>query len=518
MTEAQAKIELIKKCKESLLFLGKTIMPKAFYLASPPFHVELAQLFTDRSQKKTCVQAPRGFAKSTIGMLAIVDHILFDEGDKVVVIQSKTLKESKKRLARLKNLFEYGKEFGALFGYAGEQVADYWREDSVKTTIWGSKVTIHALGTGQQIRGLLDDDTRVTFLLLDDPEDEINTKTIDAMDHNFDLLLAAIPGLDRRGSRIIVIGTPLNQRCMVERLANMGGWKFKRYQALNEKTGETLWEKMLPFAELMQEKQDLMSVGRVSKWYSERQCVITGDDDQLFEENDLMWYDGYTEKVDGEIFLHITHKGRRKDEEGNWKLIELQEKEVIPINTFLGIDPASSEKKESDFSTTVPVGYSEKKDVYVLDYYEKQAKPTDHARQIYQRYHELLPKRTHVESVSYQEMLRMTLKEFFEDENEFPMGLGKKFNPRTDKNERLKSLQRFTKGKKLWLKPSMHRLIDEMLLFPRGNKNLLDGLWYATVYMYPPDHEIATEKTQQEKDYELFMQQNANYKKQWMAA
>lgn len=503
MTEQEAKLEVIRRCKEDLLFLGKTIMPKAFYLESPPFHRELAQLFTDRSQKKTCVQAPRGYAKSTIGVLAVIDHILFDKGDKVVVIQSKTGKESRKRLQKIKNVLNYSQAFAHLFGFAGEEVASTWNRDMIQTKIDNDQVTIHALGTGQQIRGLLEDDTRVTFLLLDDPEDELNTKTIDAMDHNFDLLLAAIPGLDKRGSRIIIIGTPLNQMCMVERVSKMGGWKFRRYHACNEQTGETLWEEMESFEELMQEKQDLMSVGRVSKWYSERQCEITGDDDQLFEEADLMWYDGWLEMIEGEGFLHITHKNRRKDDKGNWELIELKEEEIIPVNNFLGNDPASSRRPGADYSTSVPVSYSSNKDVYVLEYYEKQVKPTDHARHIYEKFYEIRPKRTHIETVSYQEMLRAMLKELFEDENEFPPGINKKFNPRNDKDDRLQSLQRFTKGRKLWLKPNMHRLISEMLLFPRGRKNLLDGLWYATFYMYPPDHELSDQRD--ERDLKHFI-------------
>lgn len=34
----------------------------------------------------------------------------------------------------------------------------------------------------------------------------------------------------------------------------------------------------------------------------------------------------------------------------------------------------------------------------------------------------------------------------------------------------------------------MNRALDEMLLFPRGNKNILDGLWYATRRLSVPDH------------------------------
>jgi len=241
---------------------------------------------------------------------------------------------------------------------------------------------------------------------------------------------------------------------------------------------------------LMQEKEDLLSIGKVSMWYSEKQCVITGDEDALFEETDIRWWDGYLDIIEQEAFLHITHLNRRKTSKGNWELISLDEERIIPVNTYMGVDPASSLRRKADFSTTVPIAVDHRKNIYMLPYFEKRVRPTVHAKQITDKFLEIRPKKTYIETVAYQESLRNMVKDWMEENNEYIPGIGKKWQPRNEKDDRLQDLQRFTKQHKLHLQPGMHRLLDEMLLFPRGNKNLLDGMWYATRSMSEPYHDI----------------------------
>ena len=179
MTEEEQKIELISKCKENLLLFGRIITPNAFELPSPQFHYELVTLLTDRKLLKLAIEAPRGYAKSTLCILTVLDHLIFDKGPKYVVIQSKTQREAKKRLGAIKNIIEYSRIFQDLFGYMGVNVAKTWREDSI---ILPNGDTIEAKGYGQPVRGGLTEDwARVTLYYLDDPEDEDNTKTKDAL-------------------------------------------------------------------------------------------------------------------------------------------------------------------------------------------------------------------------------------------------------------------------------------------------------------------------------------------------
>ncbi|HDY89907.1 MAG TPA: hypothetical protein ENH82_17535 [bacterium] len=508
------KQRVLELCKEDLIFFGRTVSPAAFELPSPDFHYELTPLLTDRKLLRLAIEAPRGYAKSLLCIFTVLDHLMFDEGNKYVVIQSKTQREAKKRLGAIKNIIEYSPAFRGLFGYMGMQAAKQWREDSITITLpGGASATIEAKGYGQPVRGGLTEDwARVTLYYLDDPEDEDNTKTKNAMDDNLKKFLSALPGLKKKSGKVIVVGTPINQSCLIEKLRKMGGWVFKHYQAVNEKTKEVLWKEMETYDELMREKESLMSVGRLSMWFSEKQCVITGDGDQLFEETDLRWWDGYLETIGEDSYLHITHENRRKSANNNWEMILLAEERVIPVNTYIGVDPASSLRRGADFSTTVPLCHDERKNIYMLPYFEKRVKPTEHARQIQDKFLEIKPKKTYIETVSYQESLRSMMREWMEETENYISGLERKWQPRQDKNDRLFELQRFTKSHRIHLQPGMHRLLDEMLLFPRGNKNILDGLWYATRNLKVPYH---TEKDTEDDELKYFLHQTEK-KNNWM--
>ena len=516
MTNEKAKIEILKKCRDDLLYFGKMVSPAAFTIKSPEFHYELADLFIDRSTKRIAIEAPRGYGKSTLCIFTVLHHLMFDKGSKYVVIQSKTQREAKKRLNAIKNIMEYSSVFRSLFGYMGMQASKTWREDSI---ILPNGDTIEAKGYGQPVRGGLTEDwARVTLYYLDDPEDEDNTKTINAMDDNLKKFLSALPGLKRESGRVIVVGTPINQVCLVEKLRKMSGWVFKHYQAVNEKTKEVLWEEMETYQELMKDKEDHLSIGKVSMWYSEKQCLITGDEDQLFEESDIKWWDGYLETNGEDSFLHITHLNRRRTDKGGWDMILLDEERIIPVNTYIGVDPASSLREGSDFSTTVPLCYDERKNIYLLPYFEKKVRPTDHARQIQDKFLEIRPKKTYIESTAYQESLRSIMREWMEEKGEYIGGIEKKWQPRKEKDDRLFELQRFTKQKRLYIQPGMHRMLDEMLLFPRGNKNLLDGLWYATRNLREPYHTADSIKKDMEDEELKYFLRMGRKRNNWMAA
>ena len=489
--QIQAKRQVLQKCKDDFLFLGRTVAKNAFELPTPEFHYELRDILMDRKQYRVAIEAPRGYAKSVLAIFTVLDHILFDDGVKFVVIQSKTQREAKKRLGAIKRIFQDSQPFNDLFGHINEHTCKTWTQDTVIYSSPNLSFTIEAKGYGQPVRGGLTEDwARVTLYYLDDPEDEDNTKTKEAMDDNLKKFLSALPGLKKRAGRVIVVGTPINQACLVEKLRKMGGWTFKHYQAVDEKTKEVLWPEMENYKELMQDKEDHLSIGKVSMWYSEKQCVITGDEDALFEEDDIRWWDGYLETEGEDSYLHVTHMNRRKAANGNWEMIQLESEKVFPVNNFVGVDPASSLRRGADFSTTVPGSYSARKELFLLPYFEKRVRPTDHAKQIEEKYLELRPKKTYVESIAYQEALKSIIKDWMEDNDEWIPGINKDWKPRNEKSERLKDLQRFTKSHRLYLQPGMHRMLDEMLLFPRGNMNLLDGLWYMTRSLSVPDHTV----------------------------
>lgn len=483
------KEEAIRECANNLSFLGRTISPQTYYLHSPKFHEEIDSLLTDRSITQLLIEAPRGTAKSSKTIASVLDHAIFDEGDKFVIIQSKTRPEAINRLTKIKDILNYSQPFRELFGYCGEQTADVWREDKIRIKIGGWTVTIKALGTGQQVRGALEGDTRITLYILDDPDDEMNTVTKEQMNKNFDSFLGGLAGLDRRNGRIIIIGTPIREGCIVERLRDATGWVTKKYQSYNEETKEVLWEEMYSYSWLMTKKQELEELGKISKFYSEYQCEIVGSEDRLFKKEYLRFYDGVLEFIDGLPFLKMTHEG---DDE--YSISKLSEPRLIAINTFLGVDPASSTKSTADYSVSFPIGY-DGRFIYCLDYFRKRVTPTGHAEQIIDSVKTMRYTRAHVETVGYQEMLRDYLRKRLNEENLFINGLETKIMPRGEKSARLERLHPYFYNRRVYIKKSMTEFIDELIMYPRGkHDDLLDGFDLATKRLITPSHTIPAKK------------------------
>ena len=95
------------------------------------------------------------------------------------------------------------------------------------------------------------------------------------------LLQSAIPSLDPERGRIAIIGTPIHQRCIVETLKEMEGWKNLLYKP-DLDNNKALWESWQPIEKSKQKKVELESINRVSVFYREYMCEVVGDEDQLF--------------------------------------------------------------------------------------------------------------------------------------------------------------------------------------------------------------------------------------------
>lgn len=502
-----ARQEVLRRCSNDLMYFGKLISPKTFKKKSPEFHYELCSLFNNRSKLRLVIQAPRGSAKSTFAIFLALHHACFDSGDKVIVLQSKTRQEAVKRLNKIKTILSYTDIFLAMFGDCGVNqrgtFAKTWREDRVVTRINGFNVTFQALGTGQQIRGVLEDDARISLLVLDDPDDETNCGTKEQMEKNFDAFFGALPGLEMETGRVIVIGTPIRELCIVDRLFNSPGWEKRHYMVYDEHTKELLWEDKFSLEWYQTEKYNWKEAGKLSKFYSEYQCTIVGDEDKTFR--DWKKWDG-TFELKGQLgFLNITKKNG----------IELPEPEKVAVNFFVGIDPASSTKSSADYSVSFVIAYDENKNVYCLYYYRERVNPLTHAEQIIDMIKSYKPTRGCVETIGYQEFLRQYLRQRLNEEGLSLPGLEHKWNPRTEKSARLETLQPFFASGKIWVKEGMHALEEELNMYPRGkNDDLLDGLYYATRLLTIPDHVI--DKKNENDDLKYFLTFTPNETTAWV--
>jgi len=486
MPSTELRIKSLKsKLKGDLLTFGKVLRPKAHWAAPSPIHYKVESLVLDHSKKKINIVIPRGLAKSIlVGEEYPLYHIFMEEigQPKLVVLVSKTQRHSINRLQSIKDTISFSPDFKYLFGNWGEHTSRTWRNDEITFKDGSSIIT---RGMGQPIRGLnYPGGIRPTLIILDDPEDEHNTKTSEAMETNLRWLLrGALPALDTRYGRIIIIGTPLHQRCMVMTLEGASDWTSLRSSYLNvDENGAkySLWPEMKSVKALEEERDSLDEIGRVSVWYMERQCEVTGDEDQLFKSEYIKYYNGDIEKDDQkESYLILESRDG----------VAYPEPKKIPINIFIGIDPASSTKQTADYSVIMVIGVDAEKDVYVIDYFRKRVTPLNLGNAIIKYFKKYNPKKVRIESVGYQEMLREYIKDRTRDEGMFIPGLEIKEMPRSSKSDRLESLEPdFARGK-VFIKTTHTELLDELLLYPRGkHDDCLDALYLAMKKKYGAIH------------------------------
>jgi predicted phage terminase large subunit-like protein len=471
------------KLIENMIMFGKVIMPNMFSVPSPDFHYKIADALLEEDNKQINIIAPRGHAKSSIvGGVYPLYHIMNHSGAKLIVLVSRTQDHAIKLLGTIKDTIEYSTTFRQIYGYWGQHSARQWAKSEVELKD-GSMIICK--GTGQQLRGIKVGSQRPTLIIVDDPEDENNTKTAEAMEANLRWLLqSAVPSLDPQKGKIIVIGTPQHQRCMVEVLKEMKGWHNMHFSPSITKN-TALWEEWQPIKKLVQKKEELESIGRSSVFYREYMCQIIGDEDQLFKLDYIQYHD-YELEIDSDGYHYLKNKDK-----------------TIPVNVFMGVDPASSVRKTADYSVIMPVAVDENNNRYILQYYRNRATPMQLAENIIEYFKMFKPVKVRVESVGYQEMLREYLRQRCDEEKIFISGLEIKESPRTSKSSRLETMQPYFAQKKMYMLETMEELKDELLLYPRGkHDDLLDGLFYATKKCFAPVHnETRTTKKETYKEY-----------------
>jgi hypothetical protein len=321
---------------------------------------------------------------------------------------------------------------------------------------------------------------RPTLIILDDPEDSNNTKTAEAMEYNRRWFIGSlVPTRDPMHGRIVVIGTPQHENCIVETLAEISTWKTMRYKAIanlgNEEEEEALWEEWKSLVSLKEEMKTYEEMGRIDIFYREYQCQSVGGSSQLFKPEYVRYWDGHvTSDNDGNSFLNV--------KEMNGKVYDSVH--TFPVSVFMGIDPASSISIRADYTVVFPVAVSKEEDIFCLPYWRGRATPMDVAGKIVQWYDTFRPSRTAVETTGYQEMIRDYLLRI-----KFIPGMEQKNVPRDSKSRRLEGLQPLFAQGKVYLQKNMTDFRDELLPFPKGkHDDIMDAFYYAVKRRFVPMH------------------------------
>ena len=471
---------------------------------SPKFHREIFDdLRSLEKGDKIAVVAPRGHAKTTlVSFIYPLHQMLFGEEDFILLI-SESETQSKYLLEAIGNELEYNKK---VHEYFGNRMGETWGKEE-KEVITGfdengnpagmCKVLIR--GTGQKVRGLKYGPYRPTLTIVDDGEGESNTMTELSRDKFKRWFNAAvIPG--STDAKLCFIGTIVDDNSYLNRIAGrrsynkageriVKGWKTRFYQAIPQNVDEghftasgkeyrknkqvqVLWKEHRSYKWLKGEKDRLSSEGHVSYFYQEYQNIPMDESFRVFKESDIQYWDGHYSYDGGQSYVtKISEKGEER----------------VPVNIFVGVDPASSENKKADYTVIMVIAVDPDFNIYVVDYFRGQVSPMDGADRIFAMADIYNPRDIKIEETGH-----VMLADYIQRRSK-ESGRFLNINPKKaikNKHYRIKQMQPYFASKAIFVKQTHYDLIDELLQFKEVGsfkKDTLDALRWALDDMWKPN-------------------------------
>lgn len=454
------EIELYAREEEralgSLVSFREVFFPDDGDVAPAKFHAEWSDILL-YGKGHFAIEAFRESAKTQIVIRANLLHALtFPQNNRsyLVIICATQRSASKK-------LIEVSREFAANRALCG--LVAKVREDSglaleveYKT---GQTVRIEAYGKGAAVRGLSWGAKRPDLVIIDDPQDEEDSRSETVTETDWDWFLSDVLFLGK-DTRIFLIGNNLGERCIIERVLAAGPeLKFQtaRIPILDER-GRSAWPQKWPAHEIEAEREAFALQGKTDVWYRNKMCQCISPESQKFKREYFRYFEP-TLKTDG-------------------------------MNIYTTVDLAISNKPNADYSAIVTVGVNGEGHWFVLDIEYGRYDPTTTMDAIFAAVQKWRPLAVGIEMVAYQAALEHFLQREMPKRGTFfriqPLRAEKK------KELRIDALQpRFAVGC-VWFRARarwLEKIEAELLAYPNGaHDDVIDALAYVEQMAAEPFH------------------------------
>ena len=462
--EQYAKKQAYKKLYENMALFGRYCFPTALNKEIPPFHGEVYRALKNEEHRRVAIAAPRGTAKSTTTSLIYpLWRVAFKKSDEdlFIVIVSESQQQSINFLSRLKYHLLHSDKFSELFGNLGPTTAKRWTNNDI---VLANGTRIVAVGTGQRVRGFIEGDTRPNLIIVDDFESELNAATPEARTKNRRWMTeAVIPSLSDEG-KIVMIGTVISEDCFLYWVKSSTAWHVLWYSIWDEDE-KPLWPARFPRKRVLQIKNEMASVGNLNGFYQEYMNIAQSPDMAPFKPEWMQMHHYDYEIIEGQGCLT--------------RLIG-EDKTIIPVEVYCGVDPASSLSNRADYFVIATIGVDNEGNKYAIDIVRERISPELQPQKIIDVFKKYKPRRMKIETVGYQEALRTAVREIQRQEELYIPGLEKGVKPRNRKSERLLSLVPMFARNQFYWRPQDLTGQQEFLSYPRGkHDDIMDAIWTA---------------------------------------
>ena len=489
--------ETLRLASKDLITFGKLFLPDDFMRSeTPPFHYEMADAIDNSEEiKQLAIILPRGHGKTVLTKASIIKDFCFCPKDDMLFYAwvSATQKLSVGNMDYIKYHFEYNDKIKYYFG---SMKGKKWTEEDIELT---NQCKLISKSNVAGIRGGAKLHKRYDLIILDDFEHEANTISADARAKNSNLVTAVVyPAIEPHTGRLRVNGTPVHYDSFINNLIinyarqkdnkDKFAWKVITYKAILP-DGTSLWPGWFPISKLEEKKKFYRDSGTPSKFFQEYMMEVQSEEDSVWTQKHIKYWDGYYEYDKEEKIGYIINDGNK-----------------VPVNTFIGCDPATDiDTKESDFSVMMVIAVDANNNRYVLEYERHRSIPTlgtknkdgtimdkkgvvDYIIDLYNKYN---CKTATVEDVAMNRSIFQALNDERRRINRYDISVIPEKPGGTQKRNRIYSgLSGVFSVGSLYFKENMFDLINEIITFgPRmAHDDTIEGLYYANLHAFPPNY------------------------------
>jgi len=431
-------------------FAGR-YLPHYWQSDVPPFHMRIYDALADESIMRLVVEAPRGFAKSTL-LSKIYPLYLICEG-RHEEIQSFSQSGgatglSTKWMSHIKRELE---ENALLIHDYGIRRGKTWGQDHIQVKRGdGFTVDLFCRGKGAAARG----SRGVVFI--DDPQnmDDVQSETILARDENW--FFSDIIPILLKGQRLIFIGTSMSPLSLLSKVKQIPDWTVLEFRALDA-SGKSIWPEMHP-DEFLEMRRNEIGVDRFNAEYM---CQPRVSGNPVFRAE---WFKAYDpESVQ---FDRLRQRG---------------------LYTVTGFDGAESKADGADYTAIVTLSstYEPNGDIYVREAFHDHLSTKQGAERLFVNFDKWQQHETVVESRCKEPNVDAIIEEIKERERIYSTYLNlRQIKPDKDKVRRAHAVQSICQQGRVYFDmndPGQQALLSELTMFT-GDQKFHDDLVDAFVY------------------------------------
>ncbi|MFV0626150.1 MAG: phage terminase large subunit [Alphaproteobacteria bacterium] len=441
--------QMLERVKPSLLH-------KWLYLTFP-------KIFKSPFGVSQALAAPRGEAKTTYVMIAIMYCIVYDLKHYILFIQD-VFDNAAVLIEAIKAELEYNQRLKNDFPHACGK-SSIWKEGVIVTK---NNIKIHARGAGQKLRGLKHGAFRPDLVILDDIENDELVVRVENRNKLNEWLNKAVENLGEAGAKldIIYIGTILHYDSVLNRTLNNPMWQSVIFKAIVEwPHNMALWDR---WEEILRNTDKATAQAAADEFYFQNKA-------QMDEGAVVSWPD----KRDLYSLMKLRVKVGTASFEAEYQNDPLSSEDAIftdftywnvlseKLIFFGAVDPSLGKKGQNRDPSAIVIGginrTTMKMKLFVADIKKRVPDKIISDMIYYQKKYNCVL--WFVETVQFQEFLRTEIQRRAKLDNVIMPCIG--INQNVDKDLRIQSLQPYVNGGDIEFDPSHSALINQMKHWPK---------------------------------------------------